>query len=464
VNEAIFVVIACRLLRADALDGRQALPGDGKAKLTYHGFVLYFTRFTLLLCSFFTYFFSLIMAIGNFIYLFHAFVISAFLLSGILIVSARGFKRPLLYFSLYCLIGGLLSIAILVQTSQTPIYGRLLWNPLHLLSLLTAWPLLYAYIYSLLHPCAPRRGFWLTAYIPPAALAMLYFACDAFYGTMPLLDGYADLRNFLRMPQLWIKFVAAAFSLYMICVYNFKAITLLIRHRRDHHLIFSYNEGSRLGWVWWVIGLAILKWLVVMTIIAVEGHAGQLIGLFVFIVEPVAMAALVVRQKDLYLPAGRRESPVEPVSPAVAPGITPGIAETEEAAGGASNGRNGLSPEKQALKQNLLSLLENNLIYTNPELNIETVCEMLHTNRTYLWQIINRDMNTTFYQLVNTYRVEKAAAMLQNPQHRNISVNSISDICGFKSLSAFSTFFKQTYGTTPTEWRKDFFQNGNGTE
>jgi AraC-like DNA-binding protein len=39
------------------------------------------------------------------------------------------------------------------------------------------------------------------------------------------------------------------------------------------------------------------------------------------------------------------------------------------------------------------------------------------------------------------------------------SYSPLADICGFKSRSAFSTFFKQTYGVTPTEW-----QAGTGVE
>jgi AraC-like DNA-binding protein len=103
----------------------------------------------------------------------------------------------------------------------------------------------------------------------------------------------------------------------------------------------------------------------------------------------------------------------------------------------------------------LLTLLEKDEIFKDPELNIEKIRQMLSTNRTYLSKIINHDMNTTFYQLINNYRLTKSISMMKDPIHRNTPLNSIADICGFKSLSAFSIFFKQMYGKTPSEWREE---------
>jgi AraC-like DNA-binding protein len=42
--------------------------------------------------------------------------------------------------------------------------------------------------------------------------------------------------------------------------------------------------------------------------------------------------------------------------------------------------------------------------------------------------------------------------MMKNHPHRQIQLKYIAETCGFKSMSAFSNLFKQTYGKTPTEW------------
>ena len=88
-------------------------------------------------------------------------------------------------------------------------------------------------------------------------------------------------------------------------------------------------------------------------------------------------------------------------------------------------------------------------------LNSDKVCIMLLTNRSYLSTVINRELNTTFYQLINSYRLKKAIEMLDNPQNRPMKLHTITVSCGFKSLGAFSILFKQAYGKTPTEWRNN---------
>ena len=107
------------------------------------------------------------------------------------------------------------------------------------------------------------------------------------------------------------------------------------------------------------------------------------------------------------------------------------------------------------MKQKLLDLLEQDEIFKNPELSSEKVCAMLSTNRTYLSWVINHEMNTTFYQLVNTYRLQKSVKMMQDPQHLQMKLNHIADVCGFKSITAFGRVFKQFYGKSPTEWRSE---------
>ena len=173
-------------------------------------------------------------------------------------------------------------------------------------------------------------------------------------------------------------------------------------------------------------------------LMAVEGQMTKTVCLIVFSIEPVITTFWVLRQKELY-----HSDPAE---------------KPDDSAEIFQDGKKAafeLSSEKRKnLQQALLSLLEKDTIFKDPELNIENVCEMLCTNRTYLSRIINRDMNTSFYQLINTCRLNKAVEMMNNPRHRHTSLTTIAEICGFKSLSAFSQFFKQTYGKTPTEWRE----------
>ena len=376
------------------------------------------------------------MAIGNFIYTLSIFIIASYLLSGIFIVSVRGTKPPMLYILLNRFLGAFFAIVNLLQTAHTPIYGHLLWNPLHVLMSLILYPLLFTYIFALLRPGSVGVRFQLNAYVPIAALAALYFTFEALFGRLPLFSTYAGMRNYFNFPQLWVLFGAAGFSVILMIHYTVRAITVLRQHKRNLESEFSSAEGNTLGWVWWAIGIAMFEWLVVLACVMFEGNIGQLTGLILFTVEPIVITVFVLRQKDLYSRPTERKDHIP----------KPEVDVPE------------WSPEnRKKLKQDLLALLKKDEIFKDPELSNEKVREMLNTNRTYLWQVINQDMNTTFYKLINTWRLNKSVSMMKNPLHRDMPLSSIAEICGFKSLRAFSTLFKQTYGKTPTEWRMELF-------
>ena len=376
------------------------------------------------------------------LYTFHIATILTLFLSGIFIVSVRGIRPPTVYLSLERFVSAILCIVNIFQTAHTPIYGQLLWNPLHLLMLLSVYPFLFAYILGMVCPGSPDIRYWLWAYLPLAALAAFYYAFEALFGKLPIFSNYAEVGNHLNLPQLWVLFASVGFSIVLISLYTVRTVGALRQHKRNLESNFSYTEGNTLGWMWWVIVITLFKWLILLTRIMVEGNTSSFIGLFFFSFEPVIIAVLVIRQKDLYSKPFHKKGDYEDV---------PGDENRND-------DLSGQQPNKrESLRNNLLSLLEKDEIFVNPELNSETVSEMLSTNRTYLSQIINQDMNTTFYQLINTYRLNKSVEMMRNPLYRNMSLRSISEICGFKSLSAFCTFFKQVYGQTPTEWVKERF-------
>lgn len=52
-----------------------------------------------------------------------------------------------------------------------------------------------------------------------------------------------------------------------------------------------------------------------------------------------------------------------------------------------------------------------------------------------------------------TFRINQAVELLKQGGG---SIESISQQCGFRSASTFSTVFKKVYGKSPTEWLKQF--------
>lgn len=60
-----------------------------------------------------------------------------------------------------------------------------------------------------------------------------------------------------------------------------------------------------------------------------------------------------------------------------------------------------------------------------------------------------------FSDFLNSYRIEEAAARLQDPQETSLPVLTIAMDAGFRSLSSFNKAFKDAHGITPTQHRKN---------
>jgi AraC-like DNA-binding protein len=107
---------------------------------------------------------------------------------------------------------------------------------------------------------------------------------------------------------------------------------------------------------------------------------------------------------------------------------------------------------RQRIRRKLETLLAEHAIYKRSDLSLGALSAALKESPHYVSQVINQDLNTSFHDLVNRYRVEHAKRLLRaSPQE---TVLDIAMDVGFNSKSAFHAAFRRMTGTTPTEFRK----------
>lgn len=105
----------------------------------------------------------------------------------------------------------------------------------------------------------------------------------------------------------------------------------------------------------------------------------------------------------------------------------------------------------QELAQRLKHLIEEETLFKQADLRISDCVARLHTNRTYLSQVINQQLQTSFSDLINTYRIDYAKQLMR--QYEELSLKEIGEMAGFSGDSSFYRAFKKAEGVPPGEWR-----------
>lgn len=111
--------------------------------------------------------------------------------------------------------------------------------------------------------------------------------------------------------------------------------------------------------------------------------------------------------------------------------------------------------QNSKLKNEFLQLFEVDKVFTNSDLRIIDLSEMLATNRTYISKLINEEFNMNFNEFVNNYRIEAAKKYLTSPEYAMFKMEIIAEKSGFNSFSSFARVFKNITGTTPGNFRKN---------
>jgi AraC-like DNA-binding protein len=108
------------------------------------------------------------------------------------------------------------------------------------------------------------------------------------------------------------------------------------------------------------------------------------------------------------------------------------------------------------MARQLNELMEAKQLYLDPDLSIITLSTELGTNRTYLSNLINQYLHTTFSNFVNAYRIRYAKNLLQKTDD---TIEDIVQASGFQSRTTFWRAFAQVVGCTPKEFRKNAERN-----
>ena len=101
------------------------------------------------------------------------------------------------------------------------------------------------------------------------------------------------------------------------------------------------------------------------------------------------------------------------------------------------------------LMERVMKVVNENL--SNTELNIEFIADKVGISRVHFHRKIKDLTGQTPGNFLRSIRMTQAAKLLAS---KHLDITDVSMATGFKSISTFSTSFKQVYGMTPSEYMK----------
>lgn len=119
-------------------------------------------------------------------------------------------------------------------------------------------------------------------------------------------------------------------------------------------------------------------------------------------------------------------------------------------------------PSKSTRNEHIIALeklLHEDKIYLDSSLTLESVAQKLNLSTSYLSRVLNAELQASFTEYLNSFRINEAQNYLRNPEFSKYTIVAIGLEAGFNSKSAFFNVFKKVTGKTPLEFKKEHLRS-----
>ncbi|WP_420401400.1 helix-turn-helix domain-containing protein [Flagellimonas sp.] len=113
--------------------------------------------------------------------------------------------------------------------------------------------------------------------------------------------------------------------------------------------------------------------------------------------------------------------------------------------------------DMDALFQQINTLFEQEKVFLEPQLKIHGLAERLGVTTHKISQTINTKAEKSFFDYVNSFRVEHLSALLKKPENQKYTILALGLESGFNSKATLNRIFRQQLGSSPKEFQKAQF-------
>ncbi|MGL5772191.1 MAG: helix-turn-helix domain-containing protein [Bacteroidales bacterium] len=102
------------------------------------------------------------------------------------------------------------------------------------------------------------------------------------------------------------------------------------------------------------------------------------------------------------------------------------------------------------LKQRFNDRVVAKKMFLQPNLRMDEVAVLLHSNRTYISEMINSEFEMNYSSYINHLRINYAKELMLRSQ--DLKQEELASRCGFPNAASFNRAFKQDTGYPPKAW------------
>lgn len=371
-------------------------------------------------------------------------IIFAFILLGL----GKNNKRANLYLAI---ILGALGLNLLDQFSTNSGYIYKVPYLLGVASLLetAVFPAIYLYVRTMTvaNSKALNRLWVIVPIIFVWALLLPYLTAD-FETKLALMSNTYVFNELPVLLQLSYPAVLISFAL-MFMVYIALSFKLLFMHTKNIAHFFSYREDIELAWL--------RNFLLVMVVFYIflpyfgantEAYVASRTKLgFVLLTLFSVMAIFYLGVMGLLQPSVYKSNTAE-ITVAEPEGSRLGIPDKYK--------KSALDkPQSERILKRLLSVMDKQRPYLKSNLTLPDLAILVSTSPNYLSQVINEQLQMSFFDYINSHRIEMAKELLITPLPHTQTVLDVAMASAFNSKSAFYSAFKKQMGITPAQFKKN---------
>jgi AraC-like DNA-binding protein len=235
----------------------------------------------------------------------------------------------------------------------------------------------------------------------------------------------------------WMSVFIGLFLKAQLFTYLLLSIYQLYKHQRNVQLINANVDGINLKWLQYLI-FSITGMLLIW-------YAGMIFTFYwINICQPVMYLAGVLFV-GYFLLAQREIYPFEQV-------------ELEEIALVINPKNSAISIQRfkddvlEGYKDKLILLMQTERFYLDNELSLPDLANAMNVSTHDLSYVLNKGLNKSFFQFVNTYRVDEAKRLMVSKDHKHLNMLGIAYGAGFNSKTTFNTVFKKETGLSPSQF------------